>query len=206
MPLSPLWQPGEALGHASAPQHYKRKSLTCDGDAGSGSPRELRKFDTLPHASTSDAVADLDRQLSASNVGGSGGGLNRLASSQFPSRDSSAGSADNLLLDRGYGRHDSAASNSSGISIASFASLQNVPGRGEVGAGEQEDMGMVQRSVSVCPASLARPSAFPAASSGPPLKPAWQQAGGQAAASGAGVVTSPSVCAKKMPGKSRFAA
>ncbi|GIL42968.1 hypothetical protein Vafri_787 [Volvox africanus] len=119
---------------------------------------------------------------------------NRLAASHYPSRDSSTGSIDQAVqADRVYVRNDSGASASSGISIASFASLQNMPRSNSVAElGDQDELGLVQRSASICPANISRmPVAY---SSTAQLMPAWQSC------------TPPAgVGNKRTPGKSRFA-
>ncbi|GIL72990.1 hypothetical protein Vretimale_4629 [Volvox reticuliferus] len=121
--------------------------------------------------------------------------VNRLAASQYPSRDSSTGSIDQAVpADRVYVRNDSGASASSGISIASFASLQNMPRSNSVTElGDQDELGLVQRSASICPANISRmPIAY--SSSAAQLKPVWQSC-----------TQTAGVGNKKTPGKSRFA-
>ncbi|PNW85396.1 hypothetical protein CHLRE_03g184450v5 [Chlamydomonas reinhardtii] len=207
--------------------HYKRKSVPGCSDAGCESPhdRELRKqygsadaegsvgpsgadadANDAPHPARSGS-SSLDRQLQMSlessepglEAGGSDPSTapNRLTASQYPSRDSSAGSMDQAVpQERTYVRNDSGASASSSISVASFASLQHVPRTGSVNElAESEDLGLVQRSASVCAANMGRPPAgFPAGNTS--LKPVWQAQ-----------QTSTTVGAnRKTPGKSRFAA
>ncbi len=127
----------------------------------------------------------------------SGGGPNRLTASQFPSRNSSAGSMDQAVpAERGYNRVDSGASASSAVSVASFASLQHTRSASNadaIGGGDGEDLGLVQRSASVSTAPKgAAPAGFPGGQ--PSLKPVWQAA------------PAPAAAPRKTPGKSRFAA
>ncbi|GLC38958.1 hypothetical protein PLESTB_000465600 [Pleodorina starrii] len=123
---------------------------------------------------------------------------NRLVASQYPSRDSSTGSMDQAVPgERLYVRNDSGASASSGISVASFASLQNMPRSTSINElGEQDELGLVQRSASVCAANISRlpPTAYPTAVASVQLKPVWQSSTPLAG-----------VGSKKTPGKSRFA-
>lgn len=213
--MSPSSSPRKALSMGDDPSQlacleddvkpslqYKRKSLPEGSDGGSDSPRDLRALGTLPAAPTEPGVvAELETQLSLSlaAAGASRDPMsspNRLAVSQFPSRDSSAGSMDQAALpDRTFMRNDSGASASSSLSIASFASLQHAPRSSSLAEMcEADDLGMVQRSASVCASAMQRPAVvLPSSSS--QLKPVWQsnQQMGSATAS------------RKTPGKSRFA-
>ncbi|KXZ56737.1 hypothetical protein GPECTOR_1g664 [Gonium pectorale] len=218
--FSPATSPRKALSTGddpSQPAHleddvklsvqYKRKSVPGGSDAGSDSPRdkEVRKqFDLPLEGQARSDASSLGPQLQMSVESEAEAGLerdgaaNRLTASQYPSRDSSAGSMDQAVpLERSYLRNDSGASASSTFSVASFASLQHV-GRSssvcELGA-EQDDLGIVQRSTSMCTANLARPSGVGYPSSSSQLKPVWQSS------------TAPvGVGNRKTPGKSRFAA
>lgn len=176
---------------------YIRKSVPGSSEGGSTaiSPRAL-------DASTQQVQAIMQQEGIVSFESGDGEAsildrdteqaVNRLAASQYPSRDSSTGSMDQSVhADRVYARNDSGASGSSGISIASFASLQHMPGNTSITElGEQNDLGLVQRSASICPANISRmPGSYP--SSGGQLKPAWQ--------------SSTPIAGSRKPGKSRFA-
>ncbi|KAG2499859.1 hypothetical protein HYH03_002150 [Edaphochlamys debaryana] len=217
--FSPAGSPRKVLSSgdvASGPQldddikpapHYKRKSVPGGSDAGSDSPRDRegvrKQYDAVPHHERSES-SSLDRQLQMSlesgepALDGSGvdtGAVNQLGASQYPSRDSSAGSMDQAVPnERAYVRNDSGASASSGISIASFASLQHVPRSSSVGEmGQEEELGVAPRSASVCAANMSRPPVgFPSGTT--QLKPVW--AAPQAPSCGGN---------RKTPGKSRFA-
>ncbi|PNH12415.1 Serine/threonine-protein kinase ark1 [Tetrabaena socialis] len=189
---------------------YKRKSVPGGSDVGNDSPRdrESRKHFDLPLHSRS-VSSSLQLQMSldageaeAGNAEREGGG-NRLGASQYPSRDSSADvdSSAEAPLDiggRAYVRNDSGASASSSLSVASFASLQHAPrSAGALEVSEQDELGMVQRSASVCTPSAGRQPAFPNSNS--QLKPVWQNNAGSTGGTAA-------AASRKAPGKSRFAA